>query len=63
MIIKEHNVETGEVIEIEMTAEQIAIQEEMAKQFSDNYKAVQDRKAALYEKLGITEEEAKLLLS
>lgn len=64
--IKIHNVETGEVIEREMTeaelkqyknevaAQEVKIAEERAKATA---------KADLLEKLGITEEEAKLLLS
>jgi AmiR/NasT family two-component response regulator len=65
-IIKIHNVETGEVIEREMNAEEFAQWE------SDQAKAAAETqakaeiaaaKAALLDKLGITEEEAKLLLS
>ena len=61
-----HNVETGEVIEREMTAEELAIWEsdqandEAQKQAKEESAAA---KAALLAKLGITEEEAKLLLS
>lgn len=66
MFIKIHNAETGEVIEREMNAEELAQLE------ADNAKAESEAqakaeavaaKAALLEKLGITEEEAKLLLS
>jgi len=66
MFIKEHNVKTGEVIEREMTVEEI-------QQFeSDKAEAITRaeaqatkaaEKAALLAKLGITEDEAKLLLS
>ncbi len=61
-----HNVETGEVIEREMNAEELAQWE------ADKAKAEAEAlakaealasKAALLNKLGITEEEAKLLLS
>ena len=64
--IKIHNVETGEVIEREMNAEELAQWE------ADRVKAEAEAqakaeaaaaKAALLEKLGITQEEAKLLLS
>ena len=61
--IKIHNVETDEVIEREMTAAELAIWE------ADQLKAATDEatkaaaKAALLSKLGITEDEAKLLLS
>lgn len=64
--IKIHNVETGEVIEREMNAEELAqweldkAQAEAAVQAKAEAAAA---KAALLEKLGITEEEAKLLLS
>ena len=70
----EHNIETGEVKEIPLTAEEIAeitaaqeLQE--AEQAIVNAareaeaKAKADAKAALLAQLGITEEQAKLLLS
>lgn len=66
----EHNVETGEVKEIPMTAEEIKEKEkEMAKslaaiaaeQAAEVAKATE--KAALLAKLGISDDEAKLLLS
>lgn len=64
--IKIHNIETGEVIEREMNAEELAqweadkaIAQDVAKEEAKAAAA----KAALLEKLGITEEEAKLLLS
>jgi hypothetical protein len=63
--IKEHNVETGEIIEREMTAAEIKQQEKDLA----NVKAIEIEKAeraakrsALLEKLGITEEEAAVLL-
>jgi hypothetical protein len=61
-----HNVETGEVIEREMTANEIGQKEAdkataIARQQAE-LKAAAD-KAALLSKLGITEDEAKLLLS
>ena len=65
-IIKIHNAETGEVVEREMN------EEELAQQALDSaaYKAKESEAAAkeaqrqtLLAKLGITEEEAKLLLS
>jgi hypothetical protein len=60
---------TGEVSEIELTAEEVAQREADAKAFADT-KAAEDAdkaakaadKAALLEKLGISEDEAKLLL-
>jgi hypothetical protein len=64
--IKIHNIETGEIIDREMNAEELA-QWELDKaeaQTQAQAKAeAQAAKAALLEKLGITEEEAKLLLS
>jgi acyl-CoA reductase-like NAD-dependent aldehyde dehydrogenase len=61
--IKFHNVETGEVIEREMTqqeAEQKAAESAIALA-AEAQKAAE--RAALLTKLGITEDEAKLLLS
>jgi hypothetical protein len=60
---------TGEVSEIELTAEEVAQREADAQAFADA-KAAEDAdkaakaadKAALLERLGITEEEAALLL-
>jgi hypothetical protein len=65
-IIKIHNVETGEIIEREMNAEELAQWEadrasEAAHKAAEATKAAE--KAALLARLGITEEEAKLLLS
>ena len=64
--IKIHNVETGEIIEREMNAEELAQWE--ADQAAAAVEAAAKAeaaaaKAALLAKLGITEEEAKLLLS
>jgi hypothetical protein len=70
MIKIEHNVVTGEIKEIQLTADEIAIQEAEAKKIAnanaerlaaEAQKAAD--KAALLSKLGITEDEAKLLLS
>lgn len=65
-MIIEHNVETGQIIEREMNAEELAQStkdqaETLAAKESEATKAVE--KAALLAKLGITEDEAKLLLS
>jgi hypothetical protein len=69
MFIKEHNVETGEVIEREMTVEEIEQFESdkaeavaKAKAEATKAEAKAEAKAALLEKLGITEDEARLLL-
>ncbi len=65
MIIKEHNIETGEIIEREMDAKELA-QYEADKLKAEARQAVEAKKAAdkaaLLEKLGITEDEARLLL-
>jgi hypothetical protein len=66
----EHNVETGEIKEIELSAQEIIeleIQYAEAKAKSDAAEAEANQKAtaktALLAQLGITEEQAKLLLS
>jgi hypothetical protein len=64
--IKIHNAETGEVIEREMNAQELAELENLkleAQQRREIEAQQAAAKAALLEKLGITEEEAKLLLS
>ena len=64
--IKIHNAETGEVIEREMNAEELAQWEADQAAFAAQMQAQAEAaaaKAALLERLGITEEEAKLLLS
>ena len=66
LIIKIHNVETGEVIEREMNAEELAQQEAdraNAKTQKEAEEVKAAEKAALLERLGITADEAKLLLS
>lgn len=65
-MIREHNIETGEIIDREMNAKEL-------KQYELDQKVVQDNllsetqtaadKAALLAKLGITADEAKLLLA
>jgi hypothetical protein len=58
----EHNVVTGEIIEREMTkAEADARTKQEAEALANEAKAAAG-KAALLEKLGITEDEARLLL-
>jgi hypothetical protein len=66
MKILEHNVETGEVIERDATAAELAQAEKDAKATADKLAAEAAHataKAALLEKLGITADEAKLLLA
>jgi len=64
-IIVIHDIETGEIIEREMNSEELAqlsIEKAKAKaNAAAEAKAAAD-KAALLEKLGITEDEARLLL-
>lgn len=65
-VIRIHNTETGEVIDREMTDEEFANHKTQlaafeAKEADERAKAT--AKADLLEKLGITEDEAKLLLS
>ena len=65
LTIKIHNVETGEEIEREMNEAEFAQYEadQTAKaERQANAQAQAAAKAALLERLGITEEEAKLLL-
>jgi AmiR/NasT family two-component response regulator len=64
--ITEHNVETGEIIERDATAEELAQYELDAQELVDRLAEAQakaEAKAALLERLGITEDEAKLLLA
>ncbi len=61
-----HNVETGEIIEREMTAAELTAFNASATAYADKQTAkvqTETDKAALLNKLGITAEEAKLLLS
>jgi hypothetical protein len=66
LMTKIHNLETGEVIEREMSADELAQWEankaaQATAQAEAEAKATQ--KAALLDRLGISEDEAKLLLS
>lgn len=61
-----HNTETGEIFERDMTAEELAQhQKDLANAEAEKIKKQQKAaaKEALLDKLGITEEEAKLLLA
>lgn len=65
MITKIHNAETGEIIEREMNAEELAQWEIDKARFIAETEAAATKaaeKAALLAKLGITADEAKLLL-
>ena len=60
-----HNIETNEIIEVPLTAEdlsQIAKSDELQIENQQKAIAAAEARAQLLEKLGITEEEAKLLL-
>jgi len=64
--IKIHNAETGEIIERELTAEeveQLAQDEISSQKRQEALAALQNEKDALLAKIGITADEAKLLLS
>jgi hypothetical protein len=63
MIRIEHNAQTGEIIEIEMTPEEIAAKLARNEAVILEQQEKVSSKAALLERLGITEEEARLLLS
>lgn len=66
LTIKIHNAETGEVIEREMNEDELAqreVDEAIAAAKTAAKVESAAAKTALLEKLGITEEEAKLLLS
>jgi|688.fasta_scaffold2581323_1 hypothetical protein len=64
--IKIHNVETGEIVQREMTETELA-QREASQIAEETIKAAEaaraHERAALLERLGITEDEAKLLFS
>jgi hypothetical protein len=65
MIRVEHNVETGEILEIELSAIEIKeFEKSAAARVSDviKWQNKEDAKAALFERLGITADEAALLL-
>jgi len=64
-IIKIHNIETGEIIEREMTNDELAQQEadkETAAAEAAELAAKEAARQTLLDKLGITADEAKLLL-
>jgi hypothetical protein len=64
-MIRIHNVETDEIIDREMTSAEIADYEQslLPTPLTELEIAKEQKKAALLDKLGITHEEAKLLLS
>jgi hypothetical protein len=65
MIKVEHNIQTGEIKEIEMTAKEIKEIEKMqaeAAKYEAKAKADAEAKAALLARLGLTEDELKTIL-
>jgi hypothetical protein len=61
-----HNVETGEITQVELTAEDLAVMAEDELEAQAIKTAIAEaatNKAAILARLGITEEEARLLLS
>lgn len=63
--IKIHNAETGEIIVRDMNAKELAIYEKESAEFDALQATIAERavaKALLLERLGITEDEAKILL-
>jgi hypothetical protein len=66
LMIRIHNAETGEIIDREMTAQELAEANARIAAAQAEEAALLEKeaaKAALLEKLGISEDEAKLLLS
>jgi hypothetical protein len=63
MFIQEHNSETGEITLRELTAKEISEREKEHNEDLAKAEAKAAAKAALLAQLGITEEQAKLLLS
>jgi hypothetical protein len=63
MIRIEHNVETGEIVEIPLTPEEMIDFKAREKEALTDEQLAQSNKEALLAKLGITAEEAALLLS
>jgi hypothetical protein len=65
MIKVEHNTQTGEIIEIQMTAAEVKQAEKESIEATQREQAFNNKitaKAALLDRLGITAEEAALLL-
>jgi len=59
----EHNINTGEIVEIPLTQEEIDMMNNDHQKFKQIHEEKMESKQALLERLGITEEEARLLLS
>lgn len=68
IIERTHNIQTGEIVDIERdeTEQEIAIREELQAEkaiLQAEQDALLAQRLAVFERLGLTEEEAKLLLS
>lgn len=64
--VLEHNMETNEIVERDMNQEEVSVylaELQVEKDRNDAEIAKAEQRQALLNKLGITEEEAKLLLS
>lgn len=64
--IQIHDLESGEILEREMTDEEFALHQALIERDQKQFEEIQAKakaKAELLERLGITESEAKLLLS
>jgi hypothetical protein len=61
-IILVHNCNTGEITEVEITSEQLAENAVEAEKYHERVAAQRAKKEALLDKLGLTAEEASLLL-
>ncbi len=59
----EHNINTGEIVEIPLTQEEIDMMNNDHQKFKQIHEEKMESKQTLLERLGITEEEARLLLS
>lgn len=57
-----HNCNTGEITEVEMTSEQVAENALAAEKYDERIATRRANKEALLSKLGLTAEEASLLL-
>jgi hypothetical protein len=65
-MVKEHNLTTGEIIEREMTDDEFELYQEEAAKEAEKVLASQKKatkRTELLERLGLTEDDAKLLLS
>jgi hypothetical protein len=61
-LIKIHNLETNEIIEREMTPDEFAVYDAGNKTYEQKQTEAAAKRQALLDKLGITEDEARLLL-